>query len=445
MLLSHGADIAIQNKEGLTVDDLVQWQESDDQQEDVVMKSAEDKGTEKEKKADKNLGADGFFSSSILTVADSNSSRSTSSASASSAAAHSRPGSSVYSSVTRVYERKWGTMDGLRIDQESYAGESDSAAIKRLIFQRKLALAAEDGDDGNLREVKRLVLLWKKAQKEGKKMFPLVYRADVDFFSPLQTAVSYASESTAILAQLLQLPINPHVQPARFQFAPFTLSLVSNNPRAAWMLLQAEHCPADINMRDAANGKTALHAVAEMKTMADPDSLVGDSESAYTTETYICHLTRELIERGADPNIVDANGNTPLHVAAHRGLPALISLLLQWNAKQEAGASLSSAELSSFVTAVNVFGNTALHYAFYTAHHSERHAAGLSLLLSLGLEVRSPKNRQGLSPLQLFAAFDSDVGKKICKEQLKMNMEDVQAVVEPARKIVKKKGQTERN
>src|SRR6185437_11990118 len=78
---------------------------------------------------------------------------------------------------------------------------------------------------------------------------------------------------------------NQHLQPRKFQFQALTLAAVINNIEAMKLLLQAG---CNINMRDCASGKTALHALAEQHTMTDPLALLTDEESAYTTQQSLC-------------------------------------------------------------------------------------------------------------------------------------------------------------
>ena len=63
---------------------------------------------------------------------------------------------------------------------------------------------------------------------------------------------------------------------------------------------------ADVNHRNKA-GKTALHASAADATLTE--------------------VTEELLRRGADPNIADEDGCTPLHVASRMKNEAAIDIL----------------------------------------------------------------------------------------------------------------------
>jgi len=149
----------------------------------------------------------------------------------------------IYSSLTHTYERMWGTPDGLRVEQCSYAGESDAAAIRRLLFQRQLFQAVEAGDDGDEPAVRRLVAEWKHERDEGhKRMWPLVYRADVDDESPIQSAVFMANQEAghSLLALLLQLPHAFHVQSQRELWAALPLAVDSSNMAAVDQLLNGQ-------------------------------------------------------------------------------------------------------------------------------------------------------------------------------------------------------------
>lgn len=143
--------------------------------------------------------------------------------------------SSLYASHdSSIIRRRWGLNEGLCVEANRFSDESDASAIKRLLFQRKLFQAVEDGDNGDIAEVRRLVTEWQPAYASGARMHPLCYRADSDWMAPLQTAVSYEKENVDILKLLLQLPHCYHIQSKAkesvtrltlfmFHAAPFTV------------------------------------------------------------------------------------------------------------------------------------------------------------------------------------------------------------------------------
>jgi ankyrin repeat protein len=73
-----------------------------------------------------------------------------------------------------------------------------------------------------------------------------------------------------------------------------------------------------VNTRDKTNGETALHIVVRR-----------------SDETYL----RYLLARGADPNIRDGKGNTPMLLAAEVGGVGMIDILVKANANVNLGNS----------------------------------------------------------------------------------------------------------
>ena len=141
--------------------------------------------------------------------------------------------------------------------------------------------------------------------------------------------------------------------------------------------------------------------------------------------------------------MVDNNASSPMHFAAHNGHAALLGMFLQWAAAQAGDVTLGSLASSSLVSSKNSFGNTALHYAFYCAHLGPQHVECVRALVSTGLSLTEPLNNSGKSPLQLFAAPDTECGHQVCWTILKMSVEQVQAQVRPPKKAIKKRGQTQ--
>lgn len=199
-------------------------------------------------------------------------------------------------------------------------------------------------------------------------------------------------------------------------------------------------------MRDCANGKTALIAVALMRTLDDcsADELEEevdhpDGATPSCTQAHLAELTRQLLARGADPTVLDNNGNSALHHAAKRGVPALISLYLQWAAQPYADSGLT--QLSEFVNHRNIFGNSPLHYAFYTAHQGQHHVHALQLFLSAGLSLSQPLNAAKQTPFELFAAPELRFSREVCHKMLRMSVGKVLEQVQTKKKVIKRRGQ----
>ena len=102
---------------------------------------------------------------------------------------------------------------------------------------------------------------------------------------------------------------------------------------------------------------------------ADPNisDNFGNTPLHKAADKHNADLTRLLLAFGADPNISDNFGNTPLHRAAQFGTPAVVLQMLDACADPEA---------------VGFAGWTPLHCAVY-----ERNAAAVELLLQHGANV----------------------------------------------------------
>lgn len=94
------------------------------------------------------------------------------------------------------------------------------------------------------------------------------------------------------------------------------------------------------------------------------------------------HLSRLLLDHGADVNALDMNGECALHFAAREYQPAVVSLLLT------AGAVVDTKDGD---------GNTPLSHAVF---ESRGRGDVIDLLLDGGAS-KSLKNRNGVSPLEL--------------------------------------------
>ena len=142
---------------------------------------------------------------------------------------------------------------------------------------------------------------------------------------------------------------------------------------------------ADLNCQDV-DGQTPLyHAVAAGKSLSyeevkNPETQVRhtgvcdtlpcgtmgrDSKMRDVEACHIRHTTLLLITQGANPDISDKSGITPLHVAAEQGNTEICVQLIK--------------EANAHINAIDQHGATPLHYACYQRH---RHIA--KLLISHG-------------------------------------------------------------
>ncbi len=126
-----------------------------------------------------------------------------------------------------------------------------------------------------------------------------------------------------------------------------------------------------------------------------------------------------LIRRGADPNVRDKQGMTPLHYAAYRGDAACAKALLKGGADPNAKDSIGMTPLhdaayaghAGFVKVLlnggaavsprDKWGNTPLHYAVY-----KKSVVAVRVLLEAGAD-RSAANDKGATPADMAAASGS--------------------------------------
>jgi len=134
-------------------------------------------------------------------------------------------------------------------------------------------------------------------------------------------------------------------------------------------------------------------------------------------------MIKRLLEKGADAEAADGQGQTVLHLAAKAGLTAVITLLISHRETVKGFGQ-------SWVSAIDKDGNTALHYALmnhkietvmalikrgadantknsfgWTALHCavmEGHTMLVKLLLRKGANIDSPDN-EGMTPLHVAA------------------------------------------
>lgn len=125
-----------------------------------------------------------------------------------------------------------------------------------------------------------------------------------------------------------------------------------------------------------------------IKNGADPNvrDLMGMSPLHYAAYRGDAVSTEALLKNGATPDIQDSLGMTPLHAAAFSGHPMVVKALLK------AGAS---------VNLKDHLGNTALHYAVYA-----KSLEAVRFLLASGAD-RKIANNKGVTPLKMARASGS--------------------------------------
>lgn len=141
-------------------------------------------------------------------------------------------------------------------------------------------------------------------------------------------------------------------------------------------------------------GYTALHCAAATGNIEIFEELViyytnvnlQETDNLYTPLHWACQeehtfICKKLLEKGADPNIIDDNGISPLHQVSALGNIAIFEWLIKYgadiNSNTNHGAPLHSAvawdqlhivkrllDLSALVNIRNKDGNTPLHYAY---------------------------------------------------------------------------------
>jgi len=397
MLLLHGARIDIKNHAGTKVYDMVQWQ------------TKEEKEGMNEQNEDDASHSSKASSGKKTTSTSKKGLPKTASSSSHPSSIHPHPllasfDSSVYATPSSdVNARKWGLPEGMRIEHPSYEGESEEAAIKRLIFSQALFDAVDAGDNGNLDAVKRLVKEWLDAERSGRfKMYPLMYRADHAYNHPLHVAVSYEDDNVAILYELLKLPFAFHVQSAATNYPPLHAAAMNNNEAAVRALIDAG---CNVNFRDVVTGKTPflclIADVCPIIEQDDDDGDDGDDASAlvaaeYRTQSNIFQMMNLLTMNGSDLYARDDDGNNALHHIAHTGWKFKLLQTIRQKMKQHNRAT----EMANMQ---NQYGCTHMHFALAQPFNRPSHLKILRTLFNAGGTITEPRSIAGMTPLQCLA------------------------------------------
>jgi len=207
-------------------------------------------------------------------------------------------------------------------------------------------------------------------------------------------------------------------------FRPLHFAAASNNVPLLQILLDLfshfppPQCRALVDCRDK-DGNTALHwavlngSVEAFVTLIKAGATVGIANYEGRTALHLAVLMAEtfpeqtcsnmashLLHHGANPNLGDEDGTTPLHLASELGILSLIETLVE-----EGGAS---------VNAIDNEGETALFYAL-----RGQHVGVVRKLTELGIDVHT-RNSDGESAIEFCNSVgDTDMVKILESLQLK--------------------------
>ena len=178
--------------------------------------------------------------------------------------------------------------------------------------------------------------------------------------------------------------------------------------RAAALLLLLVAAPAAAQFSDAYNFLKAVkdrEVLTAKQLMDKPGSIVVNTRDRDTGEAALHIVTKRrdtpwmgfLLQNGADPNIRDNEGNTPLILAAQSGFFEGVRLMLVGNAS---------------INLVNARGQSALFKAV-----EARDAQSVRLLLDEGADPDQPEHQTGQSARDLAAADprSGQVGKMLAE------------------------------
>jgi len=386
LLILHGADPSIANKKGLTPYDMCDWDGSNgkdgNMQDQDEAKSANDP-------ASTPSPSSGIVPHPLT------------------ASLHPE----IYASPGHLTARRWGLRDGLEVSSCKYRGESASGAIRRLLFQQKLWLAVDRGDNGDLDGVRKLVDEWLTAEAAGCRMFPLVYRPDCAFFNPLSQAVAYESDDDKILRQLLRLPHVFGIQSKNTTngWPVVHRAALANRQSFVDMLVSAG---AALNIRDITQGTTALHVVIGAMEPVMEKSRKQEDKDKLKHNRELLETATHLLNAGIDARVAADDGST--------ALAALVFVMGKRDMFEKLIGTVSKEEAKAWINKQNIYGNTVMHYALFYLVDLDV----LRLLHSFGGSVDSPTNRAGQTPLDVWTGVDFALAPYVA-EILNISLDDV--------------------
>ncbi|MEZ4986902.1 MAG: ankyrin repeat domain-containing protein [Saprospiraceae bacterium] len=181
--------------------------------------------------------------------------------------------------------------------------------------------------------------------------------------TPLMLAVSYGYEP-AFIKQLVDKGANPN----RLSngYTPLFRAVVQEQIPTAAMLVRVGADPSLANddgsialfqavqQNDAVLAGVLLHRSHQPDTDANWQTPNGETLLNMALAQHNTDLLRVLVEKGADPNAVDYLENTPMHLAAERGMTKAVNLLLVHGAAPDP---------------VNIMGSTPVMLAAQRGHN----------------------------------------------------------------------------
>lgn len=180
--------------------------------------------------------------------------------------------------------------------------------------------------------------------------------------SPLMLAVSYGYE-TVFLKKLTDLGANPN----RLSngVTPLSRAVAKENITSAAMLVRAGADPSlpnengqiplyqAVQLNHSVLAGVLLHRSPQPAADANWHTPVGQTLTNMALAQENTALLRVLVEKGANVNSVDYLENTPLHLAAERGMQEAVTLLL---------------ENGAYADAINIMGTTPIMAAAQRGH-----------------------------------------------------------------------------